>query len=158
MQRGMVKNKNKQKLCLVSLLESEDRLHPLLQMVSVRQEPPQREMLVGRGARCLDESSRVCLLWWVRGSLTGQEAHYTPAALKRIKRPPVERGNLRTSLVVQWLRIHLPTQGTLVPSLLWKDSTCRRADKPCATAAEALTPESRSSPARGTSTMPARLN
>ena len=96
---------------------------------SVRQEPPQREMLVGHGARCLDKSSRVCLLWWVMGSLTGQEAHYTPAALKRIKRP-LERGNLRTSLVVQWLRIHLPIQGTQVPSLLWKDSTSRRADKP----------------------------
>ena len=29
----------------------------------------------------------------------------------------------RTSLVVQWLRIHLPMQGTQVRSLLWKDST-----------------------------------
>ena len=28
-----------------------------------------------------------------------------------------------TSLVVQWLRIHLPMQGTQVRSLLWKDST-----------------------------------
>ena len=32
-----------------------------------------------------------------------------------------------TSLVVQWLRIHLPTQGTRVPSLAWKDPTCRGA-------------------------------
>ena len=30
----------------------------------------------------------------------------------------------RTSLVVQWLRIHLPRQGTRVPSLVWDDSTC----------------------------------
>ena len=29
----------------------------------------------------------------------------------------------RTSLVVRWLRIHLPMQGTQVRSLLWKDST-----------------------------------
>ena len=31
---------------------------------------------------------------------------------------------LGTSLVVQWLRIHLPTQGALVQSLVHEDSTC----------------------------------
>ena len=35
-----------------------------------------------------------------------------------------------TSLVVQWLRIHLPTQGKWVRSLVWGDPTCRRATKP----------------------------
>ena len=35
-----------------------------------------------------------------------------------------------TSLVVQWLRIHLPMRGTRVTSLVWKDFTCRRATKP----------------------------
>ena len=35
-----------------------------------------------------------------------------------------------TSLVVQWLRIHLPMQGTWVWSLVWEDPTCRRATKP----------------------------
>ena len=35
-----------------------------------------------------------------------------------------------TSLVVQWLRIHLPMQGTWVPSLVWEDPTCGRATKP----------------------------
>ena len=35
----------------------------------------------------------------------------------------------RTSLVVQWLRIHLPMQGTWVPSLVQKDSTCCKAAK-----------------------------
>ena len=30
----------------------------------------------------------------------------------------------RTSLVVQWIGIHLPTQGTQVQSLLWEESTC----------------------------------
>ena len=36
----------------------------------------------------------------------------------------------RTSLMVQWLRIHLPMQGTQVWSLVWKDSTCLGATKP----------------------------
>ena len=34
------------------------------------------------------------------------------------------------SLVVQWLRICLAMQGTLVWSLIWEDSTCLRATKP----------------------------
>ena len=29
----------------------------------------------------------------------------------------------------QWLRIHLPMQGTQVPSLVWEDPTCRGATK-----------------------------
>ena len=33
-------------------------------------------------------------------------------------------------LVVQWLRICLPMQGTRVRSLVWEDPTCRRATKP----------------------------
>ena len=36
----------------------------------------------------------------------------------------------RTSLVAQWLRIHLPTQGTCVRVLVQEDPTCRRATKP----------------------------
>ena len=35
-----------------------------------------------------------------------------------------------TSLVVQWLRICLPKQGTWVRSLVQEDSTCHRATKP----------------------------
>ena len=35
-----------------------------------------------------------------------------------------------TSLVAQWLRIHLPMQGTQVWSLVWEDPTCCRATKP----------------------------
>ena len=35
-----------------------------------------------------------------------------------------------TSLVAQWLRIHLPRQGTQVRSLVWEDPTCRGATKP----------------------------
>ena len=29
----------------------------------------------------------------------------------------------RTSLVAQWLRIHLPMQGTRIQSLVWEDPT-----------------------------------
>ena len=34
------------------------------------------------------------------------------------------------SLVAQWLRIHLPVQGTQVQALVQEDPTCRRATKP----------------------------
>ena len=36
----------------------------------------------------------------------------------------------QASLVVQWLRILLPMQGTQVWALVWEDPTCRRATKP----------------------------
>ena len=35
-----------------------------------------------------------------------------------------------SSLVAQWLRIHLPMQETWVQSLIWEDPKCRRAPKP----------------------------
>ena len=38
--------------------------------------------------------------------------------------------NLGTSLVAQWLRIHLPMQGTLVQALVWEDPTCCGATQP----------------------------
>ena len=37
---------------------------------------------------------------------------------------------LRASLVVQWLRICLPVQGTRVRALVWEDPTCRGATGP----------------------------
>ena len=37
---------------------------------------------------------------------------------------------IRASLVAQWLRIHLPMQGTRVQFPVWEDPTCRRATKP----------------------------
>ena len=37
---------------------------------------------------------------------------------------------MRASLVVQWLRIRLPMQGTWVRSLAWEDPTCHEATKP----------------------------
>ena len=36
----------------------------------------------------------------------------------------------RASLVAQWLRIHLPMQGTQVRALVQEDPTCRGASKP----------------------------
>ena len=36
----------------------------------------------------------------------------------------------RTSLVAQWLRIHLPMQGTQFRALVWEDPTCHGATKP----------------------------
>ena len=36
----------------------------------------------------------------------------------------------RASVVVQWLRIRLPMQGTRVRALVWEDPTCRGATKP----------------------------
>ena len=35
-----------------------------------------------------------------------------------------------TSLVAQWLRIHLPMQGTWVQALVWEDATCCGVTKP----------------------------
>ena len=37
---------------------------------------------------------------------------------------------LRASLVAQWLRVHLPMQGTRVQALVREDPTCRGATKP----------------------------
>ena len=36
-------------------------------------------------------------------------------------------------MLVQWLRICLATQGTLVQSLVWEDLTCREQLSPCTT-------------------------
>ena len=43
---------------------------------------------------------------------------------------PVFKTYHRASLVAQWLRIHLPMQGTWVRSLAWEDPTCHGATKP----------------------------
>ena len=42
----------------------------------------------------------------------------------------IGRGEWGTSLVVQWLRIHLPMQGTRVRALVREDPTCHGATKP----------------------------
>ena len=43
---------------------------------------------------------------------------------------------LQTSLVVQWVRLRLPRQGTWVLSLVLEDSTCLRATKSSASTTE----------------------
>ena len=40
------------------------------------------------------------------------------------------KNELGASLVVQWLRICLPMQGTQVQALVWEDPTCRGATGP----------------------------
>ena len=61
----------------------------------------------------------------------GMVAKWSPsvpeAPLFFIKRVPVAGW---TSLVVQWLRVHLPMQGTQVRSLVLEDPTCLGATKP----------------------------
>ena len=47
-----------------------------------------------------------------------------------IENPNVSTKKLGTSLVAQWLRIHLPMQGTWVRALVWEDPTCRGVIKP----------------------------
>ena len=42
----------------------------------------------------------------------------------------VVKTSTRASLVAQWLRIHLPMQGTRVRALVWEDPTCRGSTKP----------------------------
>ena len=42
----------------------------------------------------------------------------------------VKKHENRASLVVQWLRVCLPMQGTRVRALVWEDPTCRGATRP----------------------------
>ena len=49
----------------------------------------------------------------------------------------------KTSLVVQWVGIHLPMQGTWVRSLGWEDSTCLKQLSLRATIAEPMGPTAR---------------
>ena len=44
------------------------------------------------------------------------------------KSPKIKKAG--TSLVIRWLRIRLPVQGTGVQSLVWEKPTCRGASKP----------------------------
>ena len=60
---------------------------------------------------------------------------------------------MRTSLVVQWLRIHLPVQGIRVPSLVWEASTCHRATEPMCCNHWSCAPQSPRSAAREATAM-----
>ena len=48
----------------------------------------------------------------------------------------IYKTGMGTSLVVQWLRIRLPMQGTWVRALVREDPTCHGATNPCATTTE----------------------
>ena len=50
--------------------------------------------------------------------------------LKELEKEEQTKPKVRASLVVQWLRICLPMQGTQVQTLVQDDPTCRRATKP----------------------------
>ena len=58
------------------------------------------------------------------GLILGQETKILQAVCPP---PPAKK---RASLVVQWLRILLPMQGTQVRALVREDPTCRGATKP----------------------------
>ena len=42
----------------------------------------------------------------------------------------LSKDTIEASLVVQWLRVCLPVQGTWVRPLVWEDPTCLRATGP----------------------------
>ena len=60
---------------------------------------------------------------------------------------------VQASLVIQWLRICLPMQGTQVQSLIQEDPTCHRAAKPVHQNYCALEPQSPCSVTREATTM-----
>ena len=49
---------------------------------------------------------------------------------KKAEKDAVKNNAMGTSLMVQWLRIHLQMQETQVQSLVWEYPTCFRATKP----------------------------
>ena len=76
----------------------------------------------------------------------------------------VKLHKLGTSLVVQWLRVHLPIQGTRVRSMVQEGPTCSGATKahdpqllsPCPATTEVQVPQSTCSAKREASTMRSR--
>ena len=61
----------------------------------------------------------------MNGQVTKEESSLLPTLLINIKKKIP-----RTSLVVQWLRIRLPMQGTQVQYLVWEEFMYRGATKP----------------------------
>ena len=55
---------------------------------------------------------------------------YNEISLHDYKNGYHQKDKRGTSLVLQWLRIHLPVQGTRVRALVQEEHTCRRATKP----------------------------
>ena len=61
---------------------------------------------------------------------SGRPSSSTPRYLSEEHKNPNSRRCMSASLVVQWLRIHLPMQGTQVRALVREDPTCRGTTKP----------------------------
>ena len=61
---------------------------------------------------------------------TGRETGHTPPVNKPMLYSSCWKYCPGPSLVVQWLRIRLPMQGTRVRALVWEDPTCRGETKP----------------------------
>ena len=79
--------------------------------------------------------TQVCLPWQVPG--LGHIWSCTKHLLRHLVHPksssksgPIKNIHKWTSLVVQWIRIHLPTWGTGVQPLIQENSTCHRTTKP----------------------------
>ena len=68
-------------------------------------------------------------LWMIHVDVWQKPTQYYNAIILQLKINNFKKWN-GTSLVVQWLRIHLPMQVTQVPFLVWEDSMCCRATKP----------------------------
>ena len=62
----------------------------------------------------------------IYGLLTRKIAFY----IFKTKINQIQESNERASLVVKWLRIRVPTQGTWVLALVREDPTCCGATKP----------------------------
>ena len=87
----------------------------------------------GGGQGHPDARSGPRLSWVTVGSLFKARNRYTVyvTTLRRsVMHLSLKKLFLGTSLVAQWLRIHLPMQGTRVRALVWEDPTCRGAAKP----------------------------
>ena len=79
--------------------------------------------------------SILCLLWFLLIWLLCVMWHiYTHTCVHVHKHTHIHISHLKAlwgiSLVLQWLRICLPMQGTWVWSLVWEDPTCCRETKP----------------------------
>ena len=65
------------------------------------------------------------------GECSGPTGTTFPGSAKSVLQPTLAKEYvLSASLVVQWLRICLPMQGTQVRALVWEDPTCCGATNP----------------------------
>ena len=82
-------------------------------------------------------ASANCLVCWLREDKTHKPWSWLSCLLRKMEGQRMSlflkiqiKKNRGASLVVQWLRICLPMQGTQVQALVWEDPTCCRAAKP----------------------------